>query len=58
MIDSSSGIQTLMASSAAERAISCSMDVNVIDARLPVKRFRRRGNMSCIILAGDADDQA
>jgi hypothetical protein len=33
------------------------MDVNVIDARLPVQRFRRRCNMSGTILRGDADDQ-
>jgi hypothetical protein len=58
MIDSSSGMQTLMVSSAAERVIWCSMDVNVIDARLPVKRFRQRCNMSGTILRGYADDQA
>jgi len=33
------------------------MDVNVIDARLPVQKFRRRCNMLGANLAGDADGQ-
>jgi hypothetical protein len=56
MIDSTSGVQTLIASSTAERVFACSMNVNVIDASLPVQRFRRRCNVLGAILAGDGGD--